>query len=163
GPEAVAADPAAALRLAQLGPRAAALGGGRLRLLGTLGRAAPAAGAGGGPGAELAGGGRPRPPPAAGPPPPAPPPRPSAGRAAPAGWGEWRYARGALRARLRRHPHVPLPPDLVLVLDTPPPTFGPVEAVLRLAAHGVAMAAWAGGARPLLVTLDDPARLRELA
>jgi WD40 repeat protein len=72
---------------------------------------------------------------------------------------------------LYRHhtaPQPPLPRPLALVLDTTPPTYGPAEQVLRLAAHVLTIASWQFGLQPVLITLGDPehqvplAGLREL-
>ncbi|WP_203794714.1 hypothetical protein, partial [Actinoplanes derwentensis] len=48
------------------------------------------------------------------------------------------------------------PTDRVLVLDTSPPTYGPVESVLRLVAHLVTTALWRAGAATTLLTAERP-------
>ncbi|GGK97328.1 hypothetical protein Sme01_35840 [Sphaerisporangium melleum] len=66
----------------------------------------------------------------------------------------------ALQSQLlyRRHttPQPPVPRPLTLVLDTTPPTFGPVEQTLRLVGHALVVASWEFGLQPHLITLTDP-------
>jgi WD40 repeat protein len=65
----------------------------------------------------------------------------------------------------RQHTTV-VPPRLrpvTVVLDTTPPTFGPVEQLLRLVAHLMTTALWGQGERPLLVTATRPGYALELA
>ncbi|MFD0598323.1 WD40 repeat domain-containing protein [Catellatospora coxensis] len=52
----------------------------------------------------------------------------------------------------------PLLEEMVIVLDTSPATFGPVEGVLRSAAHVIAKVFQATGQAVWLITLDDPER-----
>ncbi|MBY8853867.1 hypothetical protein K7G98_38820, partial [Saccharothrix sp. MB29] len=56
------------------------------------------------------------------------------------------------------------PRDAVtLVLDTTPPTFGPVEGVLRLVAHTVALTQWATNQQVFAVCLDNAGVLVPIA
>jgi WD40 repeat protein len=55
----------------------------------------------------------------------------------------------------------PLRP-VVLVLDTSPPTFGPIEMVLRTVAHLAVVMSWQARVNPMLVTLTRPAHAREV-
>ncbi|GAA0970622.1 hypothetical protein GCM10009555_019830 [Acrocarpospora macrocephala] len=65
----------------------------------------------------------------------------------------------------RRHttPQPPVPRPLTLILDTTPPTYGPAEQALRLAAHALTVASWAYGLEPILITLTDPDQPMPLA
>ena len=65
----------------------------------------------------------------------------------------------------RRHvaPQPPLPRPLALVLDTTPPTYGPAEQALRLAAHVLTIASWEFGLEPTLITLGEPEQQLALA
>ncbi|HET9895631.1 MAG TPA: hypothetical protein VFQ44_11950 [Streptosporangiaceae bacterium] len=51
----------------------------------------------------------------------------------------------------------PTPEPVTLILDTTPPTFGPVENVLRLVAHLITTVLWEHGEHPVLISLDEPA------
>nr|BFE75663.1 hypothetical protein GCM10020092_089640 [Actinoplanes digitatis] len=67
--------------------------------------------------------------------------------------------RGNLLYRLHDgEPELHLEP-MVLVLDTSPPTFGPVESTLRLVAHGLAGGLLGRQREAAVVTLDRPARV----
>lgn len=58
----------------------------------------------------------------------------------------------------RRHTtHIPPTPEPVtFILDTTPPTFGPAENVLRLAAHLITAVLWDHGEHPVLISLTRP-------
>ncbi|WP_170323413.1 WD40 repeat domain-containing protein [Cryptosporangium phraense] len=73
-----------------------------------------------------------------------------------------RFARGELL--FRHHDAEPQwrPEPVVLVLDTSPGTFGPVESALRLVAHVVAVTSWRAGVAPQVVTTDRPCVPTEL-
>ena len=73
-----------------------------------------------------------------------------------------RHARHELLYRLYEDHAEPRLEPVTLVLDTTPPTFGPVEQVLRLVAHAATVTLWAAGANPTLVTLDLPGLSRRL-
>ncbi|MER7282451.1 WD40 repeat domain-containing protein [Dactylosporangium sp. NPDC000244] len=74
----------------------------------------------------------------------------------------WLQARGGLLYRLHEgEPQIFVEP-LVIVLDTTPPTFGPVEATLRLLAFGLAGAVLRARQEVAMVTLDRPGRLAPL-
>ncbi|WP_445548389.1 hypothetical protein [Frankia sp. CiP1_Cm_nod1] len=68
-----------------------------------------------------------------------------------------RLARGDLL--YRHHTTTPtLPPHPVtIILDTSPPTYGPVETLLRLTAHLLTTTLWHAGTHPTLITFDQPA------
>ncbi|MEU8633215.1 hypothetical protein AB0C38_13665 [Amycolatopsis sp. NPDC048633] len=66
---------------------------------------------------------------------------------------------------LYRRYTVPSRPPLrpvALVLDTSPPTFGPIETVLRTVAHLAVVMSWQAEVTPVLVTLTRPTHAREL-
>jgi hypothetical protein len=67
----------------------------------------------------------------------------------------YRYARGELLFRAREVAEPPQLRPTVLLLDTSPPTFGPVEAITRLAAFVVARTLHAAGVPVVLVTPGD--------
>jgi ATP-dependent Clp protease ATP-binding subunit ClpC len=74
-----------------------------------------------------------------------------------------RHARGDLLYRLHDGRSSPPLEPVTVVLDTTPPTFGPIEAVLRLVAHLLAVSLLDSGQESALVTLGEPGRLRTLA
>ncbi|MFI0980877.1 hypothetical protein ACH4SP_28200 [Streptomyces sp. NPDC021093] len=74
-----------------------------------------------------------------------------------------KYSRHELLFRLHVTEAEPLPGEVTLVLDTSPPTFGPVEGVLRAAAHLVTLEFWRYGRHPHLVTFDRPSQAVPLA
>jgi hypothetical protein len=64
--------------------------------------------------------------------------------------------RGDLLYRLHaadpdQHPH-----SLTIILDTSPPTFGPVEVVLKTVVHAATTALWRAGLNPTIIYLDRP-------
>jgi WD40 repeat protein len=67
-----------------------------------------------------------------------------------------RWASGDLLYRLFKGEPQPLIEAVTIVLDTTPPTFGPMEAVLRLSAHALAATLLKARLEPALVTLDQP-------
>jgi hypothetical protein len=67
-----------------------------------------------------------------------------------------RYAQRSLLYRLREAEVEPPVEPVVILLDTSPATFGPVEVVLRIAMHAITTALWAARQAPTLVTLDRP-------
>jgi WD40 repeat protein len=69
-----------------------------------------------------------------------------------------RLVSGDLLYRLHEGEPEPVLEPVTIVLDTTPPTFGPVEAVLRLAAHVMAAVLLAAGVEAALVVLDAPGR-----
>ncbi len=73
-----------------------------------------------------------------------------------------RLARGDLLYRLHTATPTAPPHPVTIILDTTPPTFGPVETVLRLAAHLLTVTLWRTGQHPTLITLDQPALPRPL-
>ncbi|MDT3398740.1 hypothetical protein RKE29_19165 [Streptomyces sp. B1866] len=67
-----------------------------------------------------------------------------------------KHSRRELLYRLHVSEAEPHPEPVTLVLDTTPATFGPVEGVLRVAAHLIAAEYWRHGRHPMLVALDRP-------
>jgi ATP-dependent Clp protease ATP-binding subunit ClpC len=74
-----------------------------------------------------------------------------------------RRLRGELLYRARAGREPPRLRPAVVVLDVSPPTFGPVEATTRLAAHVLAAALRAGGLPAVLVTAGGAGAVRPLA
>ncbi len=67
---------------------------------------------------------------------------------------------------LYRRYTVPSSPPLrpvALVLDTSPPTFGPIEMVLRTVAHLAVVMLWRARVNPMLITLTHPAHAQEVS
>ncbi|MBZ3904834.1 hypothetical protein [Streptomyces griseiscabiei] len=56
-----------------------------------------------------------------------------------------------------------MPGEVTLVLDISPPTFGPVEGLLRAAAHVITAEFWRYGRHPHLVTFDRPSQAVPIA
>jgi len=155
GPDAAAADPVLALRLASHAPGLPVLAGHQLRLL--AGAARPEAGQ------RADRGGLVQVPGTAG-----------------IGWrGQLtqllatqlalptdlltaRYLQGHLLYRQHTGRLPPVPEPFTLILDTTPPTFGPAENVLRLAAHLITTTLWEHGEYPLLISLTCPGAARPL-
>lgn len=73
-----------------------------------------------------------------------------------------RYAAGDLLYRLHDSRLNPRIEPATVVLDTTPPTAGPVESVLRTLAHAIVLVLWAAGRDALLVSLDSPGQARLL-
>jgi hypothetical protein len=71
-----------------------------------------------------------------------------------------RLATSDLLYRLYEGNPEPVLEPMAVVLDTTPPTFGPVEGALRLTAHTLAATLLAAGQEMALVTLDDPAAVK---
>ena len=71
-----------------------------------------------------------------------------------------RLATSDLLYRLYEGNPQPVLEPAVIILDTTPPTFGPVEATLRLTAHTLAATLLAAGQDAALITLDDPAAVK---
>nr|QBG49796.1 hypothetical protein [Streptomyces spiramyceticus] len=69
-----------------------------------------------------------------------------------------KHSRHELLYRLHVTEAEPFPGEVTLVLDTSPPTFGPVEALLRAAAHLITAEFWRYGRHPQLVTFDRPSQ-----
>ncbi len=74
-----------------------------------------------------------------------------------------RLARGDLLYRLHTATPTSPPQPVTIILDTTPPTFGPVETVLRLTAHLLTVTLWRTGQHPTLITLDQPGLPRPLS
>ncbi|MGP4045103.1 hypothetical protein [Streptomyces sp. 2A115] len=74
-----------------------------------------------------------------------------------------KHSRHELLYRLHVTEAEPLPGEVTLVLDTSPPTFGPVEGLLRAAAHVITAELWRYGRHPHLVTLDQPSQSMPIA
>lgn len=74
-----------------------------------------------------------------------------------------KHSRHELLFRLHVTEADPMPGDFTLVLDTSPPTFGPVEGLLRAAAHVITAELWRYGRHPHLVTFDQPSQVVPIA
>ncbi|MFE9448074.1 hypothetical protein [Streptomyces sp. NPDC006739] len=74
-----------------------------------------------------------------------------------------KHSRHELLFRLHVTEADPLPGEVTLVLDTSPPTFGPVEGLLRAAAHVITAELWRYGRHPQLVTFDQPSQAVPIA
>ncbi len=73
-----------------------------------------------------------------------------------------RMAESELLYRLRHtDPETP-PRNVTIVLDTSPPTFGPIETVLRMTAHVLITTLWEAQHTPSLVTVDQPGLVRRI-
>jgi WD40 repeat protein len=69
---------------------------------------------------------------------------------------------GDLLYRQHVSPAAPPPLPHTIVLDTTPPTFGPIEITLRTVAHLIALTLWQYQAHASLITLTHPARVLPL-
>ncbi len=67
-----------------------------------------------------------------------------------------RHLRAELLFRAREAAEPPRLRPTVIVLDVSPPTFGPVEAITRLAAHIVASTLRDAGVSVVMITPDEP-------
>jgi hypothetical protein len=73
-----------------------------------------------------------------------------------------RMAESELLYQLRHtDPETP-PRNVTIVLDTTPPTFGPIETVLRVTAHVLITTLWAAERTPSLITVDQPGLVRRI-
>ena len=150
GPAAASADPALPLRLAHHAPRLPALPARQLRLLAEAARPGTAA-------RPASAGGQRHAPGTAG-----------IGRhgsltqllptqlALPADLLTARYLQNHLLYRRHTARIPPAPEPVTLILDTTPPTYGPAENILRLAAHLITTLLWESGQHPVLITLARP-------
>jgi WD40 repeat protein len=67
-----------------------------------------------------------------------------------------RYLQSHLLYRRHTTRIPPTPEPVTFILDTTPPTYGPAENVLRLAAHLITAVLWDHGEHPVLISLTRP-------
>jgi WD40 repeat protein len=67
-----------------------------------------------------------------------------------------RYLQDQLLYRRHTTRIPPVPDPVTIILDTTPPTYGPAENILRLAAHLITTVLWEHGEHPVLISLTRP-------